>query len=227
MAALIAAGLQVDDVRRLDAAGARALGLPEDDARKVGDWKEARHQFVFQRVDNSVPEHGKFDQAGVIHHISTEGGTSPWVNAHEAGRVRVEWSGRTNGSEADFVSKHDAKAGPSRTHDHPNSWMRVDLGAHRTLAVTHYALRHDVNPRYALRNWELQGAHAADGPWTTLRRHDNDPSIETKKGFVAAWPVDGAPPFRFFRIHQHGKNAGGSDFINCGGIELYGELVEA
>ena len=82
--------------------------------------------------------------------------------------------------------------------------MRVDLGATRSLAVRHYALRHNPNPRHALRNWELQGANAADGPWTTLRRHDNDASIEPKPGFVAAWPVEGAAPFRFFRIHQHG-----------------------
>ena len=109
--------------------------------------------------------------------------------------------------------------------------MRVDLGAHRTLAVTHYALRNDPSTTkdgasYALRHWELQGAHAADGPWTTLRRHDNDPSLEQKKGFAAAWPVDGAPPFRFFRLHQHGQNAGGVHRLKCAGIELYGELVE-
>eukprot|EP01044_Picomonas_judraskeda_P015665 COSAG03_NODE_2664_length_2544_cov_1.326380_1_plen_186_part_00 len=183
---------------------------------------------MFQRVDNSVREHGKFDQAGVIHHISTEGGASPWVNAHEAGRVRVEWSSRSGGSEKDFVSKHDAKVGgASFTKDQPNSWMRVDLGAHRTLAVTHYALRQSTNNAVSiLRNWELQGAHAADGPWTTLRRHDNDTSIEKRGGFVAAWVVDWAPPFRFLRIHQHGENAKGSGTAHCAGIELYGELVE-
>ena len=43
---------------------------------------------------------------------------------------------------------------------------------------------------------------------------------------VLAWPVDGAPAFRFFRIHQHGRNAWGNDYLMCAGIELYGELAE-
>ena len=75
-------------------------------------------------------------------------------------------------------------------------------------------------------NWELQGAHAADGPWTTLRRHDNDESIEQKNGFVAAWAVEGAAPFRFFRIHQHGVNSSAGQYLMCAGIELYGLLAE-
>ena len=104
--------------------------------------------------------------------------------------------------------------------------MRVDLGATRSLAVSHYALRHDLNGDHALRSWELQGANAADGPWTTLRRHDNDASIEAKAGFVAAWAVEGAAPFRFFRIHQHGPNSNGHIYLMCAGIELYGLLTE-
>ena len=105
--------------------------------------------------------------------------------------------------------------------------MRVDLGATRSLAVSHYALRHSANFGNALRSWELQGANAADGPWTTLRRHDNDASIEHGKGgFVAAWAVEGAAPFRFFRIHQHGPNSSGHQYLLCAGIELYGLLTE-
>ena len=103
--------------------------------------------------------------------------------------------------------------------------MRVDLGATRSLAVSHYAFR-NYNGNYALRSWELQGANAADGPWTTLRRHDNDASIEAKAGFVAAWAVEGAAPFRFFRIHQHGPTSDNHQYLLCGGIELYGLLTE-
>jgi hypothetical protein len=46
---------------------------------------------------------------------------------------------------------------------------------------------------------------------------------------VAAWAVEGAAPFRFFRIQQHGKNAGSAsngDYLLCAGIELYGVLAE-
>ena len=105
--------------------------------------------------------------------------------------------------------------------------MCVDLGATRSLVASHYALRHSRDgENYTLRNWELQGANAADGPWTTLRRHDNDASIEAKPCFVAAWAVEGAAPFRFFRIHQHGPNSSGHQHLMCAGIELYGLLTE-
>ena len=106
--------------------------------------------------------------------------------------------------------------------------MRVDLGATRSLVVRHYALRKDkhCSGHRALRHWELQGANAADGPWTTLRRHDNDASIDPKVGFVAAWPVEGAAPFRFFRIHTHGYNSSNQNYLMCAGIELYGLLTE-
>eukprot|EP01046_Picozoa_sp_COSAG06_P012999 COSAG06_NODE_778_length_12377_cov_54.670875_3_plen_240_part_00 len=189
--------------------------------------KHKKGQFVFERVDNSVDGNGKFDQSGVIHHIATEGGASDWVNPHTAGRVAVEWSSVQSGPVENFVSKFDAKCGGSYTNNHANSWMRVDLGEARALAVTHYALRNDGNNNYALRNWELQGAEAADGPWTTLRRHENDQAISTRTRFVAAWPVDGAAPFRFFRVYQYGKNNAGDNLLMCSGIELYGTLTEA
>ena len=184
-------------------------------------------EFVFERVDNSVAKHGKFDQSGVIHHLATEGGASGWVNPHTAGRVAVAWSSVAAGPVEHFVSKFDARCG-SYTNSNANSWMRVDLGEARALAVSHYALRHSgSHDGYALRNWELQGAEAADGPWTTLRRHENDGSISAKPRFVAAWPVDRAAPFRFFRVHQYGRNASNDDYLMCGGIELYGTLTEA
>ena len=108
------------------------------------------------------------------------------------------------------------------------SWFKVDLGSARALVVNHYALRHgDVDDVYGLRNWKLQGAATSDGPWTTLRNHDNDSALESKKHSVAAWAVEGAETaFRFFRVFQHGKNAEGDDHLMCGGIELYGTLTE-
>lgn len=223
--ALAAAGMSVRDALALDAAAARALGLSEEDARKVDAGLPGR-EFVFAGVDNSVAKHGKFDQAGVLNHIGTAGGTREWANPCGSGDVAVAWSSVGEGSEENFVSKWDWKAGASYTASQPNSWMRVDLGATRSLAVSHYALRHWYDGSHALRSWELQGANAADGPWTTLRRHDNDASIETKAGFVAAWAVEGAAPFRFFRIHQHGPNSDNDHYLMCAGIELYGLLTE-
>ena len=42
----------------------------------------------------------------------------------------------------------------------------------------------------------------------------------------AAWAVEGAAPFRFFRIRQHGPNSANHQFLVCAGIELYGLLTE-
>ena len=191
-----------------------------------GAAAQAGRQFVFEGVDNSVRGHGKFDQAGVLNHIGTAGGTRAWANPCASGDVAVAWSSKYRGSEEYFVSKWDWKAGGnSCTDDYSNSWMRVDLGATRSLAVSHYAFR-NYSSNYALRSWELQGANVADGPWTTLRRHDDDASIQAKAGFVAAWAVEGAAPFRFFRVHQHGPNSNGHQHLLCAGIELYGLLTE-
>ena len=144
-------------------------------------------EFVFERVDNSVAENGKFDQSGVIHHLATEGGASDWVNPHTAGRVAVALSSVAAGPVEHFVSKFDAQVGHSYTNSNANSWMRVDLGEARALAVSHYALRHSGGyDAHALRNWELQGAEAADGPWTTLRRHANDQAISSTQACFAA-----------------------------------------
>ena len=212
----------------------RASWEPPPQLAGGGAAAQAGRQFVFEGVDNSVYGHGKFDQAGVLNHIGTAGGTREWANPCASGDVAVAWSSKAAWSEEEyFVSKWDwqargyAKAKNSYTRDQPNSWMRVDLGGTRSLAVSHYALRHrGVYVSHVLRSWELQGANAADGPWTTLRRHDNDASVEAKAGFVAAWAVEGAAPFRFFRIHQHGPNSGGAQYLMCAGIELYGLLTE-
>ena len=93
LVALAAAGLGVVDALSLDGAAARALGLSEEDARKVGEALPDR-EFVFEGVDNSVASHGKFDEAGVLNHIGTAGGTRAWVNPCSSGDVSVAWSKR-------------------------------------------------------------------------------------------------------------------------------------
>jgi hypothetical protein len=179
--------------------------------------------FTFQRIDNSVSGQGKFDQQGVICRISTEGGS--WTNSHLAGRLHVAFSSVAYGQPGDLVSKYNAKPTRVYTRDVTNSWMQVDLGPKRVLAATYYALRNNHARTNVLRNWELQAANTEVGPWVTLRRHDNDPSIQLDApGFVAAWSMDNELTFRFFRIYQHGRNAGGTNHLNCGGIELYGRL---
>ena len=154
-----------------------------------------------------------FDQGGVLYHLATNGGASPWTNPSEKGRVKVEWSAPGDGAapgtspmEAHLVSRpdHDGSGGdsapgPSFTMARPTGaedagcWMRLDLGATRRLELTNYCLRHAGAPkpvtfvdweaskrnRYALRTWELQGAMESAGPWTTLRKHVKDQSLES------------------------------------------------
>ena len=84
---------------------------------------------------------------------------------------------------------------------------------------------------HSLSRWarDLQGATSSDGPWATLRRHDNDTALEAhKERAVAAWVVEGSDVgYRFVRIRQHGANSSGSFYLCCAGIELYGTLTEA
>ena len=126
-----------------------------------------------------------------------------------------------------------AADGDNFTQDAANSWVAVDLGPERTMRVAHYCLRHGWP--YAdgeLRSWELQArAGEADG-WTTLRRHDADASLEGAHS-VAAFEVTQhtGTAFRHFRLHQHGPNANGPDAdggyrLVCGGLELYGTLLD-
>eukprot|EP01047_Picozoa_sp_COSAG01_P032685 COSAG01_NODE_2374_length_7803_cov_5.861241_9_plen_506_part_00 len=187
--------------------------------------------FTFASVDNSNAGRdgdesgGRFDQAGVLHYIATEGGTSAYVNPHTAGRVVASRSSNLEGGDESFVA--GPCPGDSYTHNIPNSWMAVDLGAGRRLTVNHYALRYGVDDDSgAPRNWELQGSEDGEA-WTTLRRHDNDETMEVKSFVVAHWAVEGVTtPYRRFRVHQHGVNSCRASHNNliCNGIELYGRL---
>eukprot|EP01047_Picozoa_sp_COSAG01_P029033 COSAG01_NODE_1976_length_8750_cov_16.090625_10_plen_479_part_00 len=208
------------------------------DCPRLKRRKGSGQVFTFASVDNTNAidaggddSGGRFDEAGVLHHIATEGGTSAYVNPHEAGRVVATRSGGEGGRDQDFVAGTCPRT--CFTHSGPNQWMAVDLGTGRQLTVNHYALRYGgMLGRSALRNWELQGSE--DGvTWTTLRRHDDDPTMEERGRVVAHWAVEGVTAsFRHFRVHQHGPNAKGlraykGHALYCNGIELYGTLTEA
>ena len=106
--------------------------------------------------------------------------------------------------------------------------MSVDLGEGRDVTPTHYCLRHHDNEGYVLRNWSLQGKAAEPGAdWVEIRRHDNDETLAQEKFSVAAWPIEReARAFRHFRIHSHGKDSSGKDYVSCCGFEVYGTLTD-
>ena len=136
------------------------------------------------------------------------------------------------------------------------SWVGVDLGPYRRLRCSHYCVRHcsesarrlvsaaGGTPYGLLRNWELQGrrdrgvgrgvdgtlneTRRAGGGWVTLRRHVDDASLRWGPGNVAAFEVTEHThtAFRSFRLVMIGANAHGTEALYCGGLELYGALVD-
>lgn len=192
---------------------------------------------------------------GLIHFIGTKGFTNTYFNpgkdivtslgnsvsTTQPKSIVVNVS-RGTGKDATVVS-NDASATTvlNTANDYygssniPSSWWGVDLGENRSMIVDHYSLRQYVGS-FMLCNWSLQGSN--DGKrWIDLQRHDNDNSlIEGHRNGCHSWPVEtlvhGMPPtgFRYFRILQHGKNAGDgnsiSDVLYClMGFELYGCLA--
>lgn len=113
--------------------------------------------------------------------------------------------------------------------------MAVDLGRTRRLQPSHYALKNDFSGSFnTLRNWELQGCEdsgaAVKGPWVTLSCHNDDESLIKAPYAVAAWPLTAIScqtAYRTFRLRQIGPNAYGGNELHCGGIELYGGLIDA
>ena len=211
--------------------------ISEEEAERLGleahDVEAAKllptFYCTFTAVSNESAGVCSFDRGGVLYYIGTSGHTVPWANPANSGRVTTNQGpgGMTSGSHTQIVNgpgpEHFQNVGTSNT---PNSWMAVDLGATRQLVVEHYVLRNAKGREQALCNWELQGAPSADGPWTTLHRHDSDESLIYQRVNCAAWEVDGAAPFRAFRIHQHGVNAQGHNHLCFSGIEFYGSLTE-
>jgi hypothetical protein len=128
------------------------------------------------------------------------------------------------------VVQHVPDGKHNYTGNVPNSWMSVDLGAARRLAVDHYCLRHGYkhNGSQMLRNWRLEGSND-NAAWVVLKTHTDDQALAEAYYSTAAWPV--TPPtaegFRHFRIFQFGKNSNKSDHLLCAGIELYGTLSKA
>ena len=67
---------------------------------------------------------------------------------------------------------HDGRQ-RNNTRNVPMSWMSVDIGENRWLAVSYYCLRQGVSSGFRMRNWGLQGCN--DGlSWQMLCKHERD-----------------------------------------------------
>jgi hypothetical protein len=207
------------------------LHRPTTAVRTVHD--DAVH-FTFSCVTEAS---NTFDEEGVLYHIATQGKTAPWSNPFISKQVVVRWSSRRDGDSytQNFVcgpsirgKNTGFRGSESCTANRSNQWMCVDLGKKRLLKLNHYALRNGHSGTSAMRNWEIQGARLDDGPWTCLRRHVDDRSLQKGAWSVAAWSIDEQAGgwYRLFRIKSCGVNASGEPRLDCAGIELYGQLCE-
>jgi hypothetical protein len=177
-----------------------------------------------------------FDTNGVLYWIGTGEGTRAYANPHgkDGGVVAAMSSIQDGHGAAPRFIQHavDCQAGGYSGYNISgsidNSWMSVDLGPARRLAVDHYCLRHDQNAGYPLQNWRLEGSNDTT-TWIALKTHTDDRALATTAHSTAAWPV--TPPtaekFRHFRVLQFGKNAFGDNRMHCAGIELYGTLLNS
>ena len=190
-----------------------------------------------------------FGEGGALHHIGTRGGRTAWSNPHVAGMVvasmsSVGYYGANRQCDPRKIVGRTAD-GYNFTRHLMSSWVAVDLGSERTMRVSHYCLRHGKPcAGCELRNWELQARASEGDGWTTLRRHDNDASLDGKarcvdavgygllwtqgRDSVAAFEVmqHTSMAFRYFRLYQHGPHASGHYHLMCGGLELYGTLLD-
>jgi hypothetical protein len=91
-------------------------------------------------------------------------------------------------------------------------------------------LRHMRSHRVEL-YWQNCISREMDSPfWQTLRKHVDDTSLDPVPWSVADWPIEQPKTevgFRYFRIKATGPNADPGNYrATCGGIELYGTLIE-
>ena len=111
----------------------------------------------------------------------------PWQNPHLSGALTCRWSSIAHGCQVETLVARGSSSEqlPIRSYTQSirgtQSWMAVDLGPARDFAVNRYALRNDAMADYTMRCWEFQGAHQMDGPWATLRRHEDDSSLEVSE----------------------------------------------
>jgi len=204
-------------------------------------------QYVLHNEVDVAYGGAPFGEGGALHHIGTRGGRAAWSNPHDAGLVVASMSSEGEEEESRFACDSAPRklvervaCGENFTNDTENSWVAVDLGEKRTMRVTHYCLRYDDghddgrSPTAPyLMNWELQALDAGPRGWITLRQHESDRSLFDGRQWhrqpsAAAFEVTQhtGTAFRHFRVHQHGPNGAGTNYLVCGGLELYGTLFD-
>jgi ubiquitin-protein ligase len=187
---------------------------------------------VKNRVQTMTFKHqSDFDTRGILYHIATNGGSEPYTNPSESGRVDLTLSHAELHSAT--MSKHNiiAHANSNATFwgGSTPQWFVVDLRS-SWVTVTAYSLRHGYTAANSfLREWEFAGS--IDGQnWVTLHIGHDAPFT---KGFdTETWAIkDCTDSYRYFRVLQRGNysmgssGSAGAPYMCIAGFELYGELT--
>jgi E3 ubiquitin-protein ligase HECTD1 len=172
-----------------------------------------------------------FDENGVFYWIGTNGGEREYVNPYRNGDVNVQVSCKWYAADAALYVEHKPSAVLINDSQYPCAWVEVDLGADRRLFPNYYCLRGFDRMSTILRSWELQGRENRRESWVTIKRHHNDSRVHpnhssTRPYAVAAWPLSGDRPFRYFRVVQLDCIHKDSRTLMCSGLELYGTLLQ-
>eukprot|EP00940_MAST-03C_sp_MAST-3C-sp2_P000681 g681.t1 len=193
------------------------------------------HQYLRRHVERRIEyEKSANESRGIFYFIGTRKHSKSFTNpidlpAHE--RVIATSVGLSRGKVRDFVGMSHPPCN-CYCRNYPDAWMEIDIGENRLIAPDRYALRYgSSNTGYFLRSWNLEARRSKETPWTVLRSHRDDSSLNGEGWPFASWPVetrqdDNERGYRFFRIHITGENSAGDFQLVCSGIELWGEYLE-
>lgn len=190
--------------------GVRCLSSPES----------RRRSFVYSGTD--------FDSNGLMYYLATGLNTTTWANPETRGYVATHRSSNFPGT-----SDNDSRCALSlypvlcETNSDPlGAWWTLDMSEY-VVQLTGYSLRDGCNTtRTMLRYFVFYGS--VDGRVYSVigDSHQNDRGILTPFGSYT-WIVPRTQAFRYFKVLQTDRNAGGTYFLSLSGIELYGTLYGA
>ena len=143
-------------------------------------------------------------------------------NVHTKGVVNITASSNQY-NETYQVTDYDWLGSWSTGWD-PNSWICFDFKEKR-IGLTGYTLKsRPAGPNYGHPvQWVVEGSNDGSNWREVDRRNTQDLN---GKSIVKTYSCGSGKDesFRFIRLRQTGKNAGGNDFLMLSGIEFFGTL---
>jgi hypothetical protein len=170
----------------------------------------------------SIPPGSAVSLDGIIAYLTRELGG----NVSDLHIVEITGPAQSASQLAKYAATFDT-AHYFHSENKPDRWICYDFKNRRVLP-THYSIHAHTN-NWWLRSWVLEGSSIgpADGPrdvWTELDRRENDASTKADHP-IGTFPVSASGAYRFLRLRQTGKNAGGQDWLILFAFEIFGDLI--